>query len=407
MRTSLLIHLHNDPSHPISWVTFNSAGKILNSAKRVTFDAIPRQPQPPIILLPGTDIVLTHVDIPSKQWKRIAQAVPYALEEQLAEDVENLHFALGKREPSSGDIAVAVIARAKMDAVLQQLSTVNITPTILLPDILAVPKPEDGWGLLYLDDIVLVRTGLQAGFAIEPDCLSFALQKALIENEEMPPQEIAVYRGEEQIITLTELQALGIPIIEQTHEQGTLAWLAQGFTENKPLNLIQSDYLPQDKILTLLRPWRLTIGLLIFLGGLQFAKQWVEYQELSQQRQRLNAQIETVYRDTFPEARKIVNPRVQMEQKLKALRTQKNTTENGEHFLSILNKISIPLTRTPGFKLKRILYRQGSFEIEFIVSNLQALEYLKQRLSRLGLSVEIQSATSRYKSVESRLRINK
>jgi len=405
MRTSLLIHLHNDPTHPISWATYDSAGKILDSAEQVSFDTIPRQHSKPIILLPGTDIVLTHVDIPSKQWKRIVQAVPYALEEQLAEDVENLHFALGKREPLSGDIAVAVIAHAKMDAALQQLSAVGITPTILLPDILAVPKPEEGWGLLYLNDIVLVRTGLQAGFAIESDCLSLALQKALIEHEEMPPLEMVVYQDKEQIIPLAELQALGIPIIEQIHEQGTLAWLAQGVTENKPLNLIQNHYLPQDKILTHLRPWRLTIGLLIFLGGLQFAKQWVEYQELSQQRQRLNTQIETVYRDTFPEARKIVNPRVQMEQKLKALRTQNNITENGEHFLSILNKISTPLTRTPGFKLKHIDYRQGGFEIELTVSNLQALEYLKQRLSRLGLTVEIQAANSRYQLVESRLRI--
>ncbi|EDN65097.1 hypothetical protein BGP_6468 [Beggiatoa sp. PS] len=63
------------------------------------------------------------------------------------------------------------------------------------------------------------------------------------------------------------------------------------------------------------------------------------------------------------------------------------------------------MTRTPGFKLKRIDYRQGGFEIELTVSNLQALEYLKQRLSRLGLTVEIQAANSRYQLVESRLRI--
>jgi general secretion pathway protein L len=406
MRTSLLIHLHNEPSQ-ISWATFNTAGKIIDSAELVPFDSIPRQPSNPIILLPGIDVVLTYVDIPSKQWKRIVQAVPYALEEQLAEDVDNLHFALGKREPVSGDIAVAVIARAKMEAVLQQLSAISITPTKLLPDMLAVPQPEEGWGLLFLDEIVLVRTGLQAGFAIEPDCLSFVLQKALAENEEMPPQEIVVYRGEEQIIPLAELQALGIPILEKVHEQGALAWLAQGVAEKNTLNLLQNHYLPQDKIVTLLRPWRLTIGLLIFLGGLQFAKQWVEYQDLSLQRQRLNAQIEKVYRDTFPEARKIVNPRVQMEQKLKALRTQQHTASHGEQFLSILNKISIPLVRTPGFKLKHMNYRQSSFEIEFTVSNLQALEYLKQRLNRLSLTVEIQSATSRYKSVESRLRIKR
>jgi len=96
-----------------------------------------------------------------------------------------------------------------------------------------------------------------------------------------------------------------------------------------------------------------------------------------------------------------------MAQKLKTLRAQQNRTTQEDDFLVLLNKISTPLARTPGFNLKRIDYRQGRFDIQFTVANLQALEYLKQRLSRLGLTVEIQSAISRHKQVESRLRIYK
>ncbi len=407
MRTSLLIRLHGDANQQVSWATFDTAGHVVESAIHVPLDTIPRHPRPPLVLIPGTDVVLTQADIPSKQWKRIVQAVPYALEEQLAEDVEKLHFALGKREPLSGDIAVAVIARAQMDSYWQQLSAVGLTPTRLIPDILAVPKPADGWGVLYFDEVVLVRTGPQAGFAIESDCLGAALQMALIEHENVPPQQIVVFSGTEPTTALTELHALGIPVTVETHEQGVLGWLAQGVIENKPLNLLQGGYRPQDKVATYLRPWRLTAALLILWGGLSVAKQWAEYQQLSQQRQALNAQIEKIYRDTFPQASKIVNPRVQMAQKLKTLRAQQNRTTQEDDFLVLLNKISTPLARTPGFNLKRIDYRQGRFDIQFTVANLQALEYLKQRLSRLGLTVEIQSAISRHKQVESRLRIYK
>ncbi|MEN8216305.1 MAG: type II secretion system protein GspL [Pseudomonadota bacterium] len=392
MRHSLLIHLQ--PDKQVNWATFDTTGSVIDSATHVPLDSVPRQHRHPLVLIPGTDVLLTQANISSKQQQKIVQAVPYALEEQLAEDVENLHFALGKREPQSGNIPVAVIARTQMDAYIQQLNAVGITPAVLMPDMLAVPKPADGWGILYLNDIVLVRTGLHAGFAIESDCLGAALLD--------PPQHITVFSD---MANRSRALSEAIPVTEKTHEQGILAWLAQGLIENQPLNLLQGDYRPQDKMASLLRPWRLTAALLLLGGGLHIAKQWIEYQQLSQQRQALNTQIEKLYRDTFPEARKIVNPRVQMEQRLKALSAQQGSSAQDDNFLSILNKISTPLSRTPGFNLKRIDYRQGHFDIQLEVANLQALENLKQRISHHGLTIEIQSAVSRNRLVESRLRI--
>jgi len=391
MRHTLLIHLQ--PDKQVNWATFDATGSVIDSATHVPLDTVPRQHRHPLVLIPGTDVLLTQTNISSKQQQKIIQAVPYALEDQLAEEVENLHFALGKR--AQGNIPVAVIARRQMDAYIQQLSAVGITPAALIPDMLAVPKPAEGWGVLYLNNILLVRTDLHAGFAIELDCFDPALDA---------PQQITVFsdtanRGR----ALSDLH--GIAVIEKRQKQGILAWLAQGLIENQPLNLLQGDYRPQDKIASLLRPWRLTAFLLLLWGGLDVGKQWIEYQQLSQQRQALNRQIEKVFRDTFPEARKIVNPRVQMEQRLKALAAQQGRRAQDNNFLSILNKISTPLSRTPGFNLKHIDYRQGRFDLQLEVANLQALENLKQGIRKKGLTVEIQSAVSRNGLVESRLRI--
>jgi len=391
MRHTLLIHLQ--PDNQVNWATFDATGSVIDSATHVPLDTVPRQHRHPLVLIPGTDVLLTQTNISSKQQQKIIQAVPYALEDQLAEEVENLHFALGKR--AQGNIPVAVIARRQMDAYIQQLSAVGITPAALIPDMLAVPKPAEGWGVLYLNNILLVRTDLHAGFAIELDCFDPALDA---------PQQITVFsdtanRGR----ALSDLH--GIAVIEKRQKQGILAWLAQGLIENQPLNLLQGDYRPQDKIASLLRPWRLTAFLLLLWGGLDVGKQWIEYQQLSQQRQALNRQIEKVFRDTFPEARKIVNPRVQMEQRLKALAAQQGRRAQDNNFLSILNKISTPLSRTPGFNLKHIDYRQGRFDLQLEVANLQALENLKQGIRKKGLTVEIQSAVSRNGLVESRLRI--
>jgi len=388
--------LHSEKS--VTWGTIDPSGQLIESAINVPLETLPSPPRASFVLIPGSQVLLTYANIPSKNQQKLIQAIPYALEEQLAEDIDNLHFALGKRT-NKNNIAIAVIARREIEQYLQQLSTISITPIAILPDILAVPKPDEGWGILYLNETVLVRTGKQAGFAIEADCLTAAIQAN-------PPEKITVFMETGQTVS-SDLYALGIPIIEKTDEQGVLAWLARGLIEEKPLNLLQGDYRRDKKTRKFLRPWLLTLALLTIWGGIEATKQWKDYQQLSQQRKLLNKQIETVYRETFPKAHKIVNARVQMEQQLNHLRSQQQHSTQTVHFIPLLNKISKTLTRTPSLNIKRIYYRQGRFDIQLKLLNLQNLETLKQRLKTQGFTVEILSANSRNNLIESRLRIIK
>ena len=406
MPHSVLIRWSHQPDAPISWASFDANGVLLESKIQTSLSTIPTGNRSVVVLIPSTDIVLTQADIPSKQWQRVVQAVPYALEEQLAEDIDNLHFAIGKRD-AIGSIAVAIIAHNQMITYLQQLKTINLTPTMLIPDILAVPQPKQGWGLLPIDNIVLVRTGAQAGFAIEPQCLTAALSLALLEYKTDLPEQLVIFTDTFTPSLLPHLAELEIPIIEEVHETNVFAWLELSSAKNKGLNLLQGSYRPQNRIVNLWRPWRLTAVLLILLGGLHLAKQILAYQQLVQQRQILTAQIEKIYRETFPQAHKIVNPPVQMEQQLQQLRTQQQPPTSTEHFLAWLNQISAILQHTPGFNLQQLDYQPGQLDLFLEIDNLQALEHLKQRLNRLGFTAEIQSATSRSQTVESRMRITR
>jgi general secretion pathway protein L len=383
MSNSLLISFETDEQ--VSWCIFNNRGKILKSATQVSLDTIPRHKSPPIILIPSTQVLLTTTNIPSKQRQQIIQAIPYALEEQLIDDVENLHFAVGKIDAKSGNISVAIIAHSLMSSYLQKIGFLK--PKILMPNILAVPKPDKAWGMLCVNDIVLVRTGVYSGFAIEADCLSAALKIAL--NELNPPQKIIIYNGSLNF-------DLDIPIVVKTHKQGALAWFVKGFAENKHLNLLQGKYGSKNK--TILYKWKFTSILLLILAALSGMKQWLEYQQLIEQRQQLNSQIENLYRDTFPQARKIVNPRVQMQQKLTALRAQ-STTQSSVNFLVTLNKITPVLIKTPSLKIKAINYDQNSFYISIKVQKFAILEQLKQKLIELEFKVKIHSINNKLWSI--------
>ena len=57
-----------------------------------------------VVLVPGTEVLLAQPELPpAKAGARLQQLVAYALEEQLAEDIDELHFAIGRRH---GDSAV-------------------------------------------------------------------------------------------------------------------------------------------------------------------------------------------------------------------------------------------------------------------------------------------------------------
>ena len=54
-----------------------------------------------IVLAPATQILLAEPDLPPGSGAKLARAVPFALEEQLTEDVDQLSFAIGRRRAAA------------------------------------------------------------------------------------------------------------------------------------------------------------------------------------------------------------------------------------------------------------------------------------------------------------------
>src|SRR5579864_4445143 len=80
------------------------------------------------VLVPGTDVLLAEPEVPMKGGTKLQQVVPYALEEQLADDIDDLHFAIGKRIGESSRTPVAVVRRSLMDEWLTTLRSNGIDP---------------------------------------------------------------------------------------------------------------------------------------------------------------------------------------------------------------------------------------------------------------------------------------
>ena len=121
----LLIRLPRAPATDASWIVVDARGVAVESPGGGPLSLA--QPAAAgrhvCVLVPGTDVLMTEPELPVKAGTKLAQMVPYALEEQLADDIDDLHFAIGRRGSAdttarrAGDSArtpVAVVARALM-----------------------------------------------------------------------------------------------------------------------------------------------------------------------------------------------------------------------------------------------------------------------------------------------------
>ncbi|HLA75552.1 MAG TPA: type II secretion system protein GspL [Gammaproteobacteria bacterium] len=429
MRNRLFIRLgstvpQTDADKPatVSWLALAGSGEPLGAVHSGTLQeaAAAGVGYQIVVLVPGSAVLLTRAAVPSTNRQRIARALPFALEEQLASDVEQLHFAIGRRQADQ-QISAAVVGRTDMDAWLAALQQAGIHADWLVPETLAVPRAADSWSVLVFDAdtgtdasaapaqtaLALVSTDEQAGFATDADNLELMLTSTLANAAEHKPAGIHLINcsaSASGIVPDSVAREFDIAVTADTRNDHPLMILAKGFDEENAINLLQGDYSRREQLGKLWRPWRAAAALLLIWLVLQGGMMWREISQLSRESQQLQQQIQRVYMQAFPDARNVVNPRVQMQQRLDSLRAGQG--QGGKGFLELLARSGGPLKDTPNLDLRNVSYKEGQLNLDLSIKDLQALDQLKQRLTgQAALSVEIQSATSQEDKVQSRLQI--
>jgi len=354
-----------------------------------------------VMLVPGIDCLLTSVSIPGSNRsnrKKLLRAVPFALEEQLSDEVENLHFAVGSSSVD-GAWPVVVIGNQRMEMLQEAVGEAGLDVQLMIPEVLAVPYAENETSVLVDNDMALVRNGETSGLAVECDNLEMLLGAARQDEEVPPVVHLLVQEGS----PLPDMSGIeGVNRIEQ-YAGDPLTVFARGL-DSKSINLLQGAYSRSGEWGKLLRPWRATAALLVAGILVSNIVMGVDYFRLSKESEQLTTQIEEVFRKALPGTQRVVNPRVQMQQQLDKLQ---NNQGRSNRFLSLLAQSAVVLKGKQGVDISGATFRAGRLDVDLKVPNLQLLDELKQALSESGgLSVEIQSATTdKEQRVQSRLRI--
>ena len=397
---STLVYLPDNRIDHVSWLQQDATGVSQSGRGSLADVATGLHGKRLTLLIPG-DSILTHaVDLPIRQSQRLRQAVPYALEERFAEDIDGLHFALGQRQ-NDGSIPVVVLSKALIDRWLQQLAAADLRADTIVPDVLAVPLAAGEWSLLLSDTQVLLRMGPVCGWVFPAHALSQMLPLALADAGLAKPERIQIYDCRQATAAeVLDSGAWAVPS-EINREADPLQVLQQGIAQGIAINLLQGEFSPREQYGRLWRPWRMTAVLLLLSVLLQGGMWLQRLSHLKGEEQQLYAQIEAVYREAFPNAKNIVNPQVQMERELAQIRSGGQASGFGSLFVS-----AAPVLSTgKGSEVRSFRFQQGSLDVELTLSDLAALDALKQALIEQGLEVTIQTASAQGDKVEGRIQI--
>lgn len=356
-----------------------------------------------IILLPAENLFITAVSIQTRNNRQLEKAIPYALEDDLTEDIENLHFAVGKRA-DNGQTPVMVVAKVYLDNLIAAFNKINILPDIITADIFGLACRPHQWTLCMDKKRLLARTGKWSGFGCAGDIVTDFMQAAVSEAQSRP-QTIAVHRHPDE--TLTSFRQFD-HVYYHYDDFWSPSVFTQGFSENSCINLLQGRYAGADKTHKTARPWKIAAVLATVWIGLSMAQAGIEYARFKHTDQQLTDEIVQVFKDTFPEARNVSigNVRVRMDQKFKAL-TQPDKGAANTDFLNFLHQSSYELNKDSNSSIIGIQFKNNQLSLDIKTKDIQALEAIKTSLQSKNIQAELQTAKSVDDFILARMQVSK
>ncbi|MEE9333580.1 MAG: type II secretion system protein GspL [Granulosicoccaceae bacterium] len=354
-----------------------------------------------MLIVPGDDVLLAEAKVPGGSAARAQQAVPYALEDQLADDVDQLHFALGSKGKDDS-YPVAVVGRQTMDTVKEQCANADLRVSEIVPETLALPKfsgtdvGESAWTALLDKQQAVVRLNGYTGFATDASMAGIMLDGARKDLPDDINASMVVFRTDPGV----SIPEFGNIEMEARECDSRLSLYASGLASAPRINLQQGEYNPKTQLNRNWKPWRWTAVLAAMLGVIFLGGKLMEQQQLKHQVVNLESQITAAFKTAMPG--------VKMQRPVRQVKAQINKLSGGapEGFINSLHHITGALAEQPQTVVRSINFRSGRFELDINTDAIPSLDLLTAELKKRGnLSMTTQSANREGDGLRSRIRI--
>jgi general secretion pathway protein L len=417
MPHTILLRLPAVRSEDFEWLSIDETGEpAARQRGPLSLAAAVARSAKVVVIAPATQILLAEPELPPGSGVKLARAVPFALEEQLTEDIDQLCFALGKRR-STGGTPVAVVSRSVLQGWLSDLHAADIDPVALHADMSLLPQNPGQTVLWFESGRLSVRRPGMLPFAVEltpvtealivagiiADPLAADVQQAELEPAVLESAILYVTR-EDWAQVQDEIEGLVdcfASLKIQLLPDGPLPWLARDLAATDAVNLLQGEFARTTDYGVRWRRWRTPAALAAGLLGIHVAAQAFQLRQTKHDTAALDTEIAQVFSAAMP-AEQMRDPRRQMQTRLDRIR---HSGPGPQHFLRTLEALSEALSATPKTSIDAMSYREESLDMKVTAPSLGALSQLSQLVAKHGLTAEIQSSTPVGSGVEAHIQV--
>lgn len=393
MNEQLIIRLpageHSAEPQPVSWLIWHFAEQAvvasgeLDDISELNQLAEKAKQRSVKVYVSSAAVGFHTVAVPAKSRRHLEQLIPYALEDEVAEDIELLHFFWPENLPKHDAIPVFVVRKQQVESWLTQLAQAGIHSQALYPDVFLLPALENAWSMAVFRGAYgpewVIRQNAWQGVVLEPELA----QGMLSPDYQEPDTELT------EIVAYGDVQWPQSPAPLRSSDPVLPLELAISATN--VVNVLQGEFRLQQASSTNWRQWRFpAIAASVFLAVV-LVNEWVSGSSIAREAQAVQQQYENLFRQTFPNETRIVNIRSQLDR-----HAQASGSGDAGQVIRMLGQLQPAFTAVP-MELTMLQYdhNRGELRMQANGANFQAFERFTQIAREQSLVVEQGQLTSR------------
>jgi general secretion pathway protein L len=368
-------------------------------------------------LIPGEDALFCVADIPARQSRYVHQALPFAVEEQIAQDIESVHLSIGPH--ADNGYRVAAIDHRQMAHWAGVFSDWNHARLeSIYPDAALLPVTEDGWSVCLDGDTVMLTSDRGEWLSMHSRNLAMFAQTMAAPPSEQVVAEVPVtlFGTESEFEHLqSDIAVLKssprLTVKERTLDIAPLELLAHAHHHHlcQPVNLCQGQYSVKNEKSGLFGAWKPLIAVASVWFVVQVAVETGFGYYHNQQAEQLEAQAMTIYRSAFPN-----DSRTHAGNVRRVVQGQLNQLQAGgtdEGFITLMKYTGSEyskLSATDSILFNSVNYsrNRGELVVDVRADSYGKLSALRNALTGKGLEAQIGSVVNESDGARGRLTVS-
>lgn len=356
-----------------------------------------------VLFLDDSYTLFVREKIPGRNVPQIRRALPFAVENYLSKDLENTHIAHGAISRSSAIDCVAIDSETLRN-ILQAFKLSEIYPTMCTTFGLQIPHPQEDHDVHVVRDDVnaWVRTTEYLAL-VGIDTLPDVMETLAGHRDPVPNIRIWNFGDNESITDFFDESMYEQELVDNSN-QSLLSFATEQYDPDNCINLLQGKYSAKENKTVNVRRWIMTgvFGIVCLYAyiALQASEGiWATFKVNTVQNQ-MKAQFVEIYQEE-PRSRDIA------QQMRNRLGVSGDTTREFDKLVERLAEIVASSDHSPKIKIINYLAGRQEIDVQFDISDLEAMEAFIRSLANDEIEVERGAIVTKESSVSANVTLTK